>query len=241
MELVVDAKRGYRYGRDYQGGRQPTEPATTTTALAEYFDQHQTGPGMSKWLHYFSVYERHFAKFRGREVHVVEIGIWSGGSLGMWKTYFGDNARVYGVDIEPACQVYEGPGVRVFIGDQSDPGFWDRFIEEVPTVDIVIDDGGHEPGQQIVTLEKLLPHLQPGGVYLCEDIVGRFNPFHAFLFGLSLNLHVAPGGAVRTTDLQRTVEAVHWYPFLAVVEKRADRVDELNAPRHGSEWQSFLG
>ena len=36
-----------------------------------------------------------FEKFKGREVHVVEIGIYRGGSLDMWKEYFAPKARIY--------------------------------------------------------------------------------------------------------------------------------------------------
>ena len=42
-----------------------------------------------KWKHYCDVYHRHFSKFVGREVHVLEVGIYSGGSLQMWREYFG--------------------------------------------------------------------------------------------------------------------------------------------------------
>jgi hypothetical protein len=59
--------------------------------------------------------------------------------------------------------------IKIFIGDEEDRKFWRRFKAEVPAVDIVIDDGGHQTQQQVVTLEELLPHLRPGGVYICED------------------------------------------------------------------------
>ena len=36
---------------------------------------------------------------------------------------------------------------------------------------------GHTPEQQIVTLEEMLPHLRPGGVYLCEDVHGIHHDF----------------------------------------------------------------
>jgi hypothetical protein len=54
----------------------------------------------------------------------------------------------------------------VFVGDQADRSFWKRVKQEVPNLGVVIDDGGHIPEQQIVTLEEMFPHLRPGGVYL---------------------------------------------------------------------------
>src|SRR5215470_2208525 len=71
--------------------------------LEEYFDAVTEGPGVWKWRHYFPIYHRHLSKFVGRAVHVVEIGVYSGGSLAMWRSYFGDDCRIYGVDIDPAC------------------------------------------------------------------------------------------------------------------------------------------
>ena len=65
--------------------------------------------------------------------------------------------------------------MEVFIGDQADRAFWKQFKEKVPAIDIIVDDGGHQVDQQVATLEELLPHLRPGGVYLCEDIQHTLN------------------------------------------------------------------
>jgi Methyltransferase domain len=208
--------------------------------LEEYFDSHTSGPGIWKWRHYFEIYHRHFEKFRGEEVHVVEIGVYSGGSLGMWKHYFGPRCRIYGVDIEPACRRYEDEQTEIFIGDQADELFWARFVEQVPRIDVVIDDGGHEPEQQITTLEALLPHISPGGVYLCEDMHGRRNPFHAYVTDLSGKLNswrtVEPGLRRIPSDFQQMVQSIHLYPFVAVIERRSEALTKLHATRHGTEW-----
>jgi Methyltransferase domain len=237
-------ERGLAFGRalprreDARAEPQPANP------LADYFETHTTGPGLWKWRHYFDVYHRHLQRFVGRDVHLVEIGVYSGGSLGMWKEYFGASGCIYGVDLQPECRVYEDDQIRIFTGDQGDAGFWREFRREVPDVDVVIDDGSHDPLQQIVTLESLFPHLRPGGVYLCEDVHGPRNPFHDYVNGLSRNLHSMGYGESgferRPIDFQRSVESVHLYPFVAVIEKRSPPLEELAAPRHGTEWQPFL-
>ena len=76
-----------------------------------------------KWIHYFDIYERHFSRFRNKEVVILEIGVFQGGSLQMWKEYFGDKAKIYGVDIEPQCKTLEEENVKIFIGSQSDRNF----------------------------------------------------------------------------------------------------------------------
>jgi len=138
--------------------------------LLEYFRNNKKGPGIWKWEHYFEVYQRHFSKFVNKPVDVTEIGIYSGGSLNMWKWYFGERSHIRGIDIEPACKTYERDGISIMIGDQEDRNFWKRFKDTVPGIDVLIDDGGHTFEQQIVTLEETLPHIRPGGVYLCEDM-----------------------------------------------------------------------
>jgi hypothetical protein len=184
-------------------------------------------------------------------VRVLEIGIYSGGSLDMWRDYFGPRAEIYGVDIEPACKAYERDGTRIFIGDQADQSFWQRFKRQVPVLDIVIDDGGHEPTQQIVTLEELLPHLRPGGVYLCEDIHGPFNRFSLYLSGLAQNLNSFVSASANmseaeqrivcpTTPFQQAVASVHLYPFVAVIKRNAHAFQEMRAPKRGTQWQPFL-
>ena len=139
-------------------------------------EQKATNP-LEEFFDYFEIYDRHFRAFRDRPVHFLEIGIYSGGSLSMWSQYFGLQAQIYGVDIEPACKGYETDTTTIFIGDQSDRAFWKDFWETVPILDIVVDDRGHTPLQQRVSLEELLPHLRPGGIYLCEDITGNTNEF----------------------------------------------------------------
>jgi hypothetical protein len=136
---------------------------TDSIPLKLYFESHKEGKGIVKWIHYFNIYQKHFDKFVGKEVNVVEIGVFSGASLEMWKRYFGSKCRVYGIDIREECKSYEDEKTKIFIGDQADRKFWKQFRKQVPCVDIVIDDGSHATEQQIVTLEEMLPHIRSGG------------------------------------------------------------------------------
>jgi hypothetical protein len=231
--------RGYRFASDLpeqEGSIQRVPPAASPSRLQTYYDQHLAGPGIWKFRHYFPIYERHFAKFVDKEVHVVEIGVYSGGSLLMWRDYFGERAMVYGVDIEPACRAYEQTGIRIFIGDQADPDFWASFRDQVPTVDIVIDDGGHQPRQQIATLEALLPHVRPGGVYVCEDVYRPLSPFYAYVDGLTRPVTNTSG---RPAGTQQHIASVHRYSHVVVIEKPHLPVPPFDAPRRGTEWQPW--
>jgi hypothetical protein len=96
-----------------------------------------------KWAHYFPVYESYFERFRNRSIVFLEIGCGAGGSLQMWKHYFGPLVRVVGIDIRPQCKVYEEDQIAVRIGDQSDPAFLQAVADEFQDFDIVLDDGSH--------------------------------------------------------------------------------------------------
>lgn len=160
-------------------------------------------------------------------MHCLEVGVYSGGSLEMWRRYFGPACVVYGADLEPACRVYEDERTGISIGEQADRAFWKRFKERYPVIDILIDDGGHQPEQQIVTLEEMLPHLRSGDVYLCEDVHGVSNGFSSYIHGLAaaLNANVPnsknPHGkmACSPTPFQAAIHSVHLYPYVAVIEK----------------------
>ena len=218
-----------------------------TNPLRKYFDEHTQGSGIWKWNHYFDIYDRHFSIFRGKEVNILEIGIYAGGSLEMWRDYFGPRTNLYGVDIQDACKACEKDGTRVFIGDQADPMFWAGVKEQVPKFDIVIDDGGHTPEQQRVSLDQLLPHMRPGGVYCCEDIHGFPNEFASYVHRLSHRLNDSKTIKENKDDNNRSlaggsnpfqarVNSIHLYPFMAFIELNDARVTEFVAPKRGAIW-----
>lgn len=252
LELLPSVVQGVRFGRETTfSARSQSEDhvSEASNPLLAWFNAHKEGAGIWKWMHYFDIYQRHFHRFAGRDVHVLEVGIHSGGSLSMWREYFGKGCHVYGVDIEAACMAYSDERTKVFIGDQADRAFWAKVKNAVPTIDILIDDGGHHPEQQRITLEEMLPHIRPGGVYLCEDIHGANNEFAAYIQGLASGLNFAAptempkntaGLAFAATDLQATIHSIHLYPFVAVIEKRERILGVLIAPKHGTQWQQCL-
>ena len=120
-------------------------------------------------LHYFPIYDEWFKKFRNTDLIFVEIGVQNGGSVQMWKDYFGKDAKIIGVDIDPRCKQFEDDQISIEIGSQEDVNFWTEFKKKYPRVDILLDDGGHTMNQQIVTFQQMFPHIQEGGLYFCED------------------------------------------------------------------------
>jgi hypothetical protein len=202
--------------------------------LLEYFEGNPDRL-IHKWMHYFDIYHRHFAPWRGRPVTVVEFGVFHGGSLQMWKHYFGRQARIIGVDIEPRCKEMEERQVEILIGDQEDREFLRSVRTHVGPVDIVIDDGGHTMAQQIATFEELYPAVVDGGVYLVEDLHTSYWEEYGGGYGLpgtfieyakgivdQLNAHHSRDPERHpVTALTRTVGGMHVYDSIIVFDKAA--------------------
>ena len=118
---------------------------------------------------YFDVYEKLFHRYRNKPVVFVEIGVLNGGSLFMWRDYFGKQAQIIGIDLNPEARRWQEHGFDIFIGDQANPLFWQQIITKYPQIDLVLDDGGHTYEQQIMTTELLKAHIKDGGLIVIED------------------------------------------------------------------------
>ena len=201
--------------------------------LEAYF-WNNPGRLIDKWHHYFGIYHRHFAPFRGRSPVVLEIGVYHGGSLQMWRDYFGPGARIVGIDIDPRCRQFEEAQISVLTGDQQDRGFLAEVKRQLPQIDIVIDDGGHTMEQQITAFEELYLHVQPNGIYLCEDVQtslypqygggyrrqGTFLEYSKDLVDKLYGWYSAEKKVVIVDDFTRGTYALHFYDSVLVVEKR---------------------
>jgi hypothetical protein len=200
----------------------------------EKYCRENTARLVSKWKHYFEIYDRHFSRFRGTDVHIVEFGVSQGGSLQMWKKYFGTNAKLFGVDINPHCKKLEEKQIEIFIGDQEDRSFLKSLSKKIPRIDILIDDGGHSMAQQINTFEELFTHIDKNGVYLCEDLHTSYWPRYdgghkrrGTFIEYSKNFidyinawHSVQEGKLRVTEFTKSAYSLHYYDSILVIEKR---------------------
>jgi 23S rRNA U2552 (ribose-2'-O)-methylase RlmE/FtsJ len=208
---------------------------------------------LHKWHHYFAIYERYFSRFRGKPISILEIGVARGGSVRLWRRYFGPQVRITGIDRDPGCARQAGEGIEIFIGDQADADFLMKVARERGPFDIVIDDGGHTTRQQLVSFETLLPQVQDGGVYLVEDLhTNLWAPFFDHALGVSFldvasrmaekltwwhkdessferygKPHGERKGSVEVPSITRSIFSVAFYDSVVVFEKQA-----ISEPRH---------
>ncbi len=195
-----------------------------------YGGQHRQ---LSKWLHYFEVYDRHFAKYRNKAPIVMEIGVFRGGSMQMWKDYFGKGAQIIGVDIEEKTKSFEEEQIHIEIGSQADRDFLRRLKSKYPRIDILIDDGGHTMEQQITTFEEMFCHISMDGVYLCEDLHtsywkeygGGYKCPDSYIeysknFIDYLHAWFSTDPALQESRYSRSMHSLHYYDSMLVIEKR---------------------
>jgi cephalosporin hydroxylase len=191
--------------------------ALSSNPLYAFFTANRGGNPLDKWIHYFEIYDRHLASYRGRPVRVLEIGVYRGGGLEMLRHYLGPEAKLVGIDIDEVA-LAAARGYEVELGDQADPEFLRRVSQKHGPFDVVIDDGGHTMLQQIASVETLFPLLNEGGTYLVEDCHTSYWPAYA---------DQGPDGQT----------------FIDWVK---DRIDDLNAFHHSqlqkliSPWQTHL-
>jgi hypothetical protein len=123
-----------------------------------------------KWHHYIPIYDKYLHPYKNKAVKILEIGVSQGGSIQMWRKYFGEGATIYGIDIDPDCSRFNNSCGQIRIGSQVDTKFLDSVVDEMGGLDIVFDDGSHDMRHIPVTLSHLFPALNYGGLYIIEDL-----------------------------------------------------------------------
>lgn len=128
------------------------------------------GTDKSSLFHNYSeAYSIIFQKYRHKKLNVLEIGVLDGNSIKSWEEYF-VNSIIIGMDIDIKCKQYESDRIVIEIGNQTDIEFLKSISEKYKGFDIVIDDGGHTWHQQKTTFKTLFEYLNPGGIYVIEDL-----------------------------------------------------------------------
>ncbi|KAA0079234.1 class I SAM-dependent methyltransferase [Mycolicibacterium sp. P9-64] len=131
--------------------------------------------GVNKWLHYLPVYESVID--RSRPIRMLEIGVFHGGSLRMWREYLHPQAVIVGIDIDPNCQQFQEPedNIHVRIGAQQDATFLQKVNAEFGPFDVILDDGSHMTSHMVESFRSLFPSaLADPGAYVVEDVHSNY-------------------------------------------------------------------
>lgn len=134
----------------------------------------RTTRGGHKWSQYFAIYREILGPLTGGPQRILEIGVYRGASLELWKRYFSHpDTLIVGIDIDPACSRFDAPNDRryVRIGSQNDAKFLNSVVAEFGPFDLVIDDGSHRSSDVIASFNHLFADgLKDLGIYFVEDL-----------------------------------------------------------------------
>ena len=214
----------------------------------EIYKSYLASPYLSlKHSAYFQVYEELLSKYRNKKITFVEVGVLNGGSLFMWRDFFGPESRIIGVDFNPLAKRWEEDGFEIFIGSQSSPDFWRDFFSSIGMVDVLLDDGGHTNEQQIVTTHQSIPFIKDGGLLIVEDVHASYfkdfgNPSkysfinYAKLFIDGINARF-PGVEVVKNMFRDAVYSAHFYD--SIVAFSVDRRKCFVSSWTSNEGQTF--
>ena len=120
---------------------------------------------------YLGNYEEYFQPLRNRKVKLLELGVYKGGSLLLWRDYFPEGL-IAGLDLNPVKLEDPSGRIRIYQGRQQDTALLDRIASEnAPEgFDIIIDDCSHIGELTRISFWHLFDnHLKPGGLYVIED------------------------------------------------------------------------
>lgn len=138
-------------------------------SLEEILQKYPSSDKGANYHNYLPFYEKHISKFRDNLNNFLEIGIYKGDSLRMWREYF-NVGNLAAIDVEDLTYI-NLPNTYIKICDQSNRNDLKQLINDTfNNFDIIIDDGGHWMHQQQISLGYLFPYLNSNGIYVIEDL-----------------------------------------------------------------------
>jgi hypothetical protein len=151
--------------------------ATDSSPQGELARIFEATPHIHKWPHYFPVYESVLGPLQDRPIKLLEIGVFRGGSLQMWRQYLHRDSTIVGIDIDEECEQFDDPArkIHVRIGAQEDTLVLERVVDEFGPFDVILDDGSHRNGHIIDSFKYLfVKGLADPGSYIVEDIHANY-------------------------------------------------------------------
>jgi hypothetical protein len=146
--------------------------------------------------HYLRSYEKYFQPLLDKDVKLLELGVYKGGSLLLWRDYF-ETGVIVGLDLNSVAVPDESGRIRLYQGQQQDTVLLDRLAKENAPggFDIIIDDCSHIGELTRLSFWHLFEnHLKPGGLYVIEDwSTGYWDSFFdGVAFGYQPSLKFSP-------------------------------------------------
>jgi hypothetical protein len=138
--------------------------------LTTIFDKYNSDKN-SSFHNYCRQYDNLLKDFRDKQISFLELGVFKGESVKIWRDVFPNAKKIVGVDIDPRCKQYENIDKCIYIeiGDATDTNFINYLHTKYDGFDIILDDASHTNKDVILSFEKLFPLMNDNGLYIVED------------------------------------------------------------------------
>lgn len=179
--------------------------------------------------YYRKAYNHLLGGLKDVEFTLLEVGVYYGYSLGIWREYF-SKATIIGVEINPYNSFVYRPQqadtsysplmqAQAWHGNTTiDPvAFYNNYknctiiygdatkketFKSITDLDVIIDDGSHQIEDIQKTFNLLYPKLNTGGMYIVEDSPAAIEYFVEQAGNLNMDvIHIYDG---RTEKLRHT-------------------------------------
>jgi hypothetical protein len=90
-----------------------------------------------------------------------------GASLRTFRDYL--KIHIYGADVDRRI-LFNEDNISTFYVDQLNIDSIQDLKKNIPKLDLIIDDGLHQPDANLNVVIELIDHLNPGGILIIEDI-----------------------------------------------------------------------
>lgn len=174
------------YRVEFETSTPPLEPLSnfgadeTHDELRRLFTKYGSDKGTT---HRYDVLYTHLLDQIGDAPALLEVGLGTadrtiasnmgpagkpGASLRAFRDYL-PGAAIYGADIDEAI-LFQDERIRTFFVDQTDLDSVRRLVDQLPPLDLVIDDGLHSPGANMAIIWLARRLLKTGAWLVVEDI-----------------------------------------------------------------------
>jgi hypothetical protein len=149
--------------------------------LKNLFNQYGSDKGRSSLVYiYFEI----FSNFKINSLFEIGLGTNNikvrsnmgldgkpGASLRAFRDYLG--IKIYGADVDKKI-LFEEKNIETYFIDQLETKTIKNIKKSIPKLDLIIDDGLHQPDANLNVILDLLDHLNPNGILVIEDIEPNF-------------------------------------------------------------------
>ena len=115
--------------------------------------------------------------------------------------------------------------------EKSLKGYYVFVKNEIPDIDILMDDGGHSMKQQKTTFEELFDKVKEDGLYVIEDLHTSYMKFYGGGYKKSRSfiefsknfidkLHAWHTKRIPVDIFVKSTHSLHYYDSVLVIEKR---------------------